>query len=84
MSSIWQQRISAMTPMQQGILSRIYNRITLCEGKGMPKTYWCDSCVSSMARVKDLFTRFEHINAAHILLTITTTTTHPGFEEFGP
>ncbi|KKL12693.1 hypothetical protein LCGC14_2533210 [marine sediment metagenome] len=81
MPGSWQHRFSKMTPMQRGILSKIYDRITLCEGKGMPEAYWCDSCISSRVRVLELFARFEQMNNANHILSATTTT-HPGFKEF--
>jgi len=82
MSDSWQQRYSKMTLIQQRIIYKIYNKVTLCEGKGMPEAYWCDSCVTAQARVLELFARFERMNNANRILLSATTTTHPGFTEF--
>lgn len=76
---LWLQRLSKMTDEQQNMLTRLYNKVFDCEGEGMPRKYWCESCEAIFVRFRELFLRFELLNIQHEQIRRRSASTHPGF-----
>jgi len=74
-----------MTPIQQGILKRMSDKVDKCEGlcNGPPKEHWCSTCTKLLKRYKELFVRFAEMNLEHErYYPPNDSTGHPGFNEF--
>lgn len=76
---LWLRRLSRMADGQRIILVKLYNKVFDCEGEGMPRKHWCESCKATFVRLHELFARFELLNMQHEQIYGRSTSTHPGF-----
>lgn len=57
------KQFNNLTSPQKKIILNLLRQIHNCEGKDMPRKYWCDSCKTTWKRLEELSLRFISINA---------------------